>query len=91
MNVKEAVGTAKRFIQDIFADKDITDIGLEEVEFDEQGGEWRVTIGFSRPWDKVGGIAALASPTNPRRIYKVVRISGATGKVISVKDRMTTT
>ncbi len=88
MNVKEAVSAAKGFIQDLFADEGITDIGLEEVEFDEPEDEWRVTIGFTRPWDKAGGIATFASPTNPRRTYKVVHISGETGKVASVKNRM---
>lgn len=89
MDVKEAVGAAKRYIQELFADEGITNIGLEEVEFDEPTGEWQVTIGFSRPWDKLGGLAGLASYPNQLRSYKVVRISDETGKIISVKNRET--
>lgn len=87
MNVKEAVGAAKRHIQELFADEAITNLGLEEVEFDEASDEWRITIGFSRPWDAIGGLAGLASSPNPRRSYKIVRISDGTGNVVAVKNR----
>lgn len=90
MDVKEAVAAAKQYVAELFAQEGIINLGLEEVEFDDQAGEWRVTVGFSRPWDLVTGLAVLATPPgqiNPRRSYKVVRISDATGAVISVKDR----
>jgi hypothetical protein len=89
MDVKEAVAAAKKYVGELFAQEGITNLGLEEVEFDEQAGEWRVTIGFSRPWDSIIGWAALApqQQTNPRRSYKVVRISDATGAAMSVRDR----
>lgn len=88
MDVKDAVAAAKRYVADLFAQEGVSNLGLEEVEFDEQAGEWRVTIGFSRPWDSVTGWAALTTaPVNPRRAYKVVRISDATGAALSVKNR----
>jgi hypothetical protein len=86
MDVKEAVATAKKYVGELFAQEGITNLGLEEVEFNEQAGEWRVTVGFSRPWDGVGIFASVAQP-NPRRSYKVVRISDGTGTVTSVRDR----
>lgn len=88
MDVKEAVAAAKTYVGELFAQEGISNLGLEEVEFDEQGREWRVTVGFSRPWDMVGGWAALAQgQPNPRRSYKIVRISDTTGTVISVTNR----
>ena len=52
MDVKEAVGLAKRYVVDLFSDEEITDVGLEEVVFDEPAGDWRVMIGFSRRWNR---------------------------------------
>jgi hypothetical protein len=88
MDVREAVATAKKFVGELFAPENMTNLGLEEVEFDEAAGEWRVTVGFSRPWDAMGGLAAaLAHQSNARRSYKVVRISERTGNVVSVRNR----
>ena len=87
MDVKEAVATAKKYVGELFTQEGITNLGLEEIEFDEQAGEWRVTVGFSRPWDSVGGFASIAERINPRRSYKIVRISDRTGTVVSVKNR----
>ena len=89
MDVKDAVNTAKQYVSALFADEKLSNLGLEEVEFDEPALEWRVTLGFSRPWDEVGGLASIAQQFNPRRSYKIIRISDETGKVLSVKNRDT--
>lgn len=83
MDVKEAVQAAKKHVLDLFVDEGITDVGLEEVD-EEQGGCWRITIGFSRPWDRNVG-SVLAGKTS--RSYKVVRVSDADGRILSVTDR----
>lgn len=90
MEVKEAVAVAKAHISDLFESENILNLGLEEVEFDDDSKMWDVTVGFSRPWDRrpespLGQIAGHAS--TPRRSYKVVRIYDRTGKVKSVKNR----
>jgi hypothetical protein len=89
MDVKEAVAAAKRYVGELFAQEGISNLGLEEVEFDEQAREWRVTVGFSRPWDSVSPLWASVAQqqSNPRRSYKVVRISDSTGDAVSVKNR----
>ena len=89
MDVKEAVAAAKSYIVDLFAEENISDLGLEEVSLDEQAGQWLVTVGFARPWDKAasGFAAVLQAGVNPRRSYKVVRISDNTGTVVSVNNR----
>lgn len=91
MNVKEAVAQAKKYIFELFSDESPKNIGLEEVEFDEQANEWLVTIGFSRPWDNPAEspLTAFANLQAPpaRRAYKIVRISNDKDEVLSVKSR----
>ena len=90
MNVKQAVAYAKAHILELFADENLTNVGLEEVQYEDESGEWVVTIGFSRPWDEPRNtMAALA--VAPRRAYKVVRISNTSNQVLSVKSRETNT
>ncbi len=61
MDVKQAVEMAKNYIVDLFANEGLSNLGLEDVEFDDVRGVWNVTVGFSRPWDKLGSaFAAIA-------------------------------
>ena len=55
MKVKEASRTAKDYLTDIFADEQITHVGLEEVEFNDASNTWKITIGFFRPWERPAG------------------------------------
>ncbi len=87
MNVKEAVIQAKKEIINLFADENLTNIGLEEVELDDKANEWRVTIGFSRPWDTPKNTFAALADSSPKRSYKLVRISNATNEAISIRNR----
>ncbi|XCN73208.1 MAG: hypothetical protein Q3M24_00135 [Candidatus Electrothrix aestuarii] len=95
MKVKEAVKLAKEHILDLFAEEDIRNLGLEEVEFDEEAKEWVVTLGFSRPWNELEslnnmtrGIAQFRTNQLFQRSYKVVRISDdSLHRIISVKNR----
>lgn len=86
LDVKDAVGIANRYIENLFGSEGVHNVGLEEVERDTNSGDWLVTIGFSRPWDKgsefFSGINAML-----RRTYKVVRIDSNDGAVLSVRNR----
>ena len=87
MNVKEAVRAAKSYVADVFGEEGLTNLGLEEVERDEGAGAWRVTVGFSRPWNSVRNpLTAITGDAAPRRTYKVVSIRDD-GEVLSVKRR----
>ncbi len=101
MDVKEAVQTAKNYITELFTAETITNVGLEEVEFNDTSNNWEVTIGFSRPWNYEkfrNPIAeALANPLTERntnrpavRSYKLVCINDDSGQVLSLKDRVLT-
>ena len=88
MNVKEAAKIAKEYVSDLFADEGIVNVGLEEIQLEMGGGHWKVTVGFSRPWD-YGGLAAITyGRKGLRRSYKVLRIRDSNGNVESVKDRI---
>ena len=89
LSVGLAVEIAKRHIQDLFHDENLSNLGLEEIEFNDDNKEWVVTVGFSRPWDEPkNAFAALANSASvPRRSFKVVRINDLTQQIVSVKNR----
>lgn len=87
MDVKAAVAQAKAEISTLFAEEGIQNLGLEEVDYDEAKSIWRITVGFSRPWDEPRSALAALAAQNPywRRAYKVVTIDEH-GTVLSVKS-----
>lgn len=89
MDIKDAVRLAVRHVVELFEQEQVSNVGLEEVSFDYQDDEWVVTVGFSRPWDYParGALSALSEPAPPRRSFKVVRINGTSGQVISIRNR----
>jgi hypothetical protein len=90
MDVKEAVALAKQSTRELFRDEQIVDLGLEEVEFDDSSGNWLIT--FSRPWVGMTNpnaiAAAFGAGSQKRREYKIVRISDADKRMISIKNRL---
>ena len=100
MDVKEVVKAAKDYITDVFADEGISEVGLEEVEFDLVSRDWKITIGFVRGWDwapfrsqthpmyQHNFLASAQKERRPPRYYKVLRIDNNSGDVKSLKDRM---
>lgn len=88
MDVKQAVRTAREYVVSLYDEEEITDIGLEEVEFDDCSSQWRVTIGFSRPWDKAKSVPIRIADVQRPRSYKVIRIDNSDGQIVSLKDRI---
>ena len=84
MDVQSAVQRARAYLKELFQGEEIMDVGLEEVVFDDESNEWKVTLGFSRPWDKAGIDFALSE--GPTRSYKVIRIDND-GSIKSLMDR----
>ncbi len=92
MEIKTVVRRAKEYIGDLFTEEGARNIGLEEIEFDGTSNTWRVTVGFSRPWDKdfdsPGSLLKEIVEGPPRlRDMKVVTLDDTQGKVLSVKNR----
>ncbi len=91
MDVKDAIKVAKDYIQNVLAEEQIANLGLEETEFDPASGCWVITLGLSRPWntpktraqevlENLGAISSL------RRSFKVLTISRE-GDVLSMKNK----
>jgi hypothetical protein len=60
VDVKEAVAKAKDYTAGLFAQEQLFDLALEEVEYNEPSNEWLVTLGFS---------GHGTSPTSRLRVY----------------------
>jgi|SRR5215469_2810382 hypothetical protein len=92
MDVKEAISRAKQYVQEIYADEGVTNLGLEEVEHAvATGGNWVITLGFSRPWNTPRTRAQeilenLGSASPLKRSYKVITMADD-GTVLSMKNR----
>lgn len=86
LNAREAGRKAKQHIAELLSDENITEIGLEEIEYEDDQSVWLVTVGFFRPWHK--GVEERNILGEPRlsRSYKVVRLDAA-GEVLSVRHR----
>lgn len=84
MNVKQAVEVARKYVKDLFAEEQIMNVTLEEVDAEEEG-YWRITIGFSRPFNS--NLSSLLSGEKSRT-YKVVLVRDSDGQILSVKSRV---
>jgi len=70
----------KAYVADVFSAENPSNMGLEEIVFDERGKCWKITVGFSRPWDYQKSVVLNME-------YKVVKINDDDGKVKEVKIR----
>jgi hypothetical protein len=87
IDVKQAVKIATDFAKEIFSDQNFSQVTLEEVELDETGRYWFVTLGMGKivqdsPFDVLSG-----KGTKLVVKYKVFKINSTTGQVQSVKIR----
>jgi len=90
MNSKDAVKIAKDYVAEMYADESATNIGLEEVYFETDKNNWRVTIGFSRPWNTVkNALTTISGESGARRTFKVLTIRDNDGQVLSLTSRET--
>lgn len=80
-DMHEAVVGAVDVIKDVYRDEDISDVEVEEIDFDEEN--WLITVGFTRQRVRkaLGGLAL------PTRTLKVVRIGRRTGRFAGMKIR----
>jgi hypothetical protein len=88
MDAKEAVKSAKGYVSELLAPEGVANLGLEEIEYDDDQHVWNITIGFTRPWNGArNGLAALAGEVAARRTYRVVKIRDTDGHPLSMKQR----
>ena len=94
MDVKEAIEKAKKYVNDIYADEQLINLGLEEVEHHLAAGNWIITLAFSRPWNTPRTRAQevlenLGAVSSLKRSYKVITMAND-GTVLSMKNRAKT-
>ncbi len=88
MDVSDAIRTAKDYVNSVFKDDGIADIGLEEIEYDHADDAWSITIGFVRPrGNPHNPLAEVLDRVAANRLYKVVKIANASGQPLSLKNR----
>jgi hypothetical protein len=88
VDVKQAIATARDYLRAIFSDEPISDLRLEEVEFDKPDDAWLITFGLLRPSDeKAAQWGAFTGASQLKRTYKVVRIPNDETELPSVKIR----
>jgi hypothetical protein len=87
MTTKEAVQVAKSWVIDTFSDEEIRNVGLEEVKLVE--GNWNITIGFTRPWDKYKSNPFIVTTglSLVDREYEVLVVDDASKNVIEMRNR----
>jgi hypothetical protein len=90
VDAKEAIAAAKKYLNEVYADEQVTNLGLEEVEHIPASGNWAITLAFSRPWntprtraqeilENLGGVSSLKGSS------KVITIADD-GTVLSMKN-----
>lgn len=91
MDDKEAIALAKNYVRDVYADENLTNLGLEEIEHVPSNGAWIITLSFSRPWNTPRSRAQevlenLGAASSLKRSHKVITLTDA-GTVLSMKNR----
>jgi hypothetical protein len=82
MNVSQAVTTAKGWVLDVMKDEKPINLGLEEVEFDDEKRIWKITLGFSRPWNSTkNALSTLTGDVALRRAYRTILVNDNDGNV----------
>lgn len=92
MDVKEASRLAKQHVAELLKEEGAKDIGLEEIEFDEAKKAWRVTVGFTRPWNAqndplTSALYTLDRSRKSSREMKVVTLDDDNGRILALKNR----
>jgi hypothetical protein len=85
INVKEAVSSATKALQDLFPGEKFAGLELEEVELTEDGKSWLITLGFDVP--RKGVLSLPPAMMGYERKYKIFKVDGRTGNVTAMKIR----
>jgi hypothetical protein len=88
MDVKDAVKAAKNWVLDVMQDEQPTNLGLEEVEFDEPHHIWKITLGFSRPWNTSRNALSTLAGESQKRAYRTIIVRDQDGSVQGMKRKL---
>ncbi len=86
MSVRDAITIAKDWVREALSEEKVSNLGVEEIK--SEGQAWKITVGFSRPWDANTAIFSLGTAQPPmRRSFKVLTIDDQTGEVLNMINR----
>lgn len=75
VSLKSAVETAIDYVEDLYANSNLRDLMLEEVEFSEATNQWLITVGFSLPETKEETQSLIMpSKTSPSKTSRARRV-----------------
>jgi hypothetical protein len=89
IDLKAAVKRATDYFLKLFPQFKTANVMLEEVEENEDGSYWLITIGFdqpSKPHPLAGSLSTVFGPQTYRQ-YKIFKVDSTTGRVMSMKIR----
>jgi hypothetical protein len=90
MDVDEAVKIAKDWVNHVYKEEEISNVGLEEVKFGSSDGLWYITIGFSRPWNVTrNAMTIISGESGVHRTLKIVAINDNDKKVVALTNKAT--
>ena len=84
IEVKDAVGSAILFLEEMYPDDKSRDVRLEEVVLTDNEVFWLITLSFLRKGS--GSTLELAMGTRKRE-YKQIKVNADTGKVLQMVIR----
>jgi hypothetical protein len=90
IDVREAIVRARSSLKDVFEDRLLDRLLLEEVELSDDESKWIITFGFDEaiPPERRSPFAPIAASIgNYVRVYKVITVDAFTGEVKSIKIR----
>lgn len=90
MDERPVAQAARTEIEHAFADEEIQNIGWEEFAFDDVEAEWKIKIGFRRPWRAMAEPQPAVRLLRPDRSCELVRVRDEDGSIVAVTDRMLT-
>jgi len=85
-NIEQAVVAAIDFFERMYGEKGLKDVLLEEVREGDEN-TWEVTIGYSRVVKDTAPMSVLTQGAQYERVYKVLAVDKATGRVRSMMLR----
>lgn len=90
MTAKEAVEISVAFAKDLYDERELEYLRVEEIERDGEEGAWHVTLGWVEPArTQLGGLAAMQAMSIERlpRVYKIFLVDERTGEVRGMRIR----
>lgn len=92
MHVKDAIKTAfdyaKEYEEFLSPERGLTSLRLEEVEYNDSGNEWKITLGFNTGATRrraSGATLMQETITEPEREFRTFVLNDTTGEIKKIE------